>query len=285
VIRTEAKIREEEWLPAWLRAAALGLDRNEHRVDLGNGVGVVRLQHPAFLARVVLIKKSEANGVLPVGAPAAPGLKDASLLDAGLLIEIVSIEDERFVLGVENSAEGLLCIPALADIVDFGDIEVAGANQIPDIAIAVKQFPAVGDLFVFFLDRFIEIVDLPFEYERLLGVLGGLFADQAESCFKTQGIGLRFGQFPIQAGAFLDAAVKVGAPVCQFPCARRSNMQPEPLPHGFVLAYRIPNTTNRYPFHASLRSREWTSGNWLQLPCARSVTRRLSSILPGCSAS
>jgi hypothetical protein len=146
-------------------------DRGEDRVDLGNGLCVVRLQHPAFLVRVILIKEAQAYGVLPVGAAAAPGLKDPGLLDAGLLIQIVSIEDERFVLGVEHAPEGLLRIPALADVVDFGYVEVAGANQIPDVAVPVEQFPAFCDLLVLVLDRFIEIVDLTFQRERLLGVL------------------------------------------------------------------------------------------------------------------
>ena len=58
VIRVEAKIREEERLPAWLRATALGLDRDEDRDDLRNGLSVVRLQDPTFLARVILILRT-----------------------------------------------------------------------------------------------------------------------------------------------------------------------------------------------------------------------------------
>ena len=81
--------------------------------------------------------------MLPVGAAAAPGLKSGRLLDAWLLIEIVSIEYERFVLGVEHAPKGLLGIATLADIVDFGNIEVSGADQIPDVAVAVEQFPAL----------------------------------------------------------------------------------------------------------------------------------------------
>jgi len=72
VIRVEAKIREEERLPAWLRAAAFGLDRDEDRVDLGNGLGFVELQHPAFLVRVILIGETQADGVQPVGATTTP---------------------------------------------------------------------------------------------------------------------------------------------------------------------------------------------------------------------
>jgi len=76
VIRIEAQVGKQQRFPAWLRAAAVGLDRDEDCVDLRNGLGVVRLQHPAFLVRVIFIKETQADGVLPVGAAAAPGFKD-----------------------------------------------------------------------------------------------------------------------------------------------------------------------------------------------------------------
>jgi hypothetical protein len=118
-----------------------------------------------------------------------------------LLVQIVPIKNQRFVLGIERPPKRLLGVTRLADIADFGDIEVAGADQISNVPVTVGQFPALCDLFVFFLDRFIEIVDLPLKCERLLSVLGSLFADQAESCLEARRIGLRFGQFLIQVGA------------------------------------------------------------------------------------
>ena len=207
VIRIQAQVREQERLPAWLRAAALGLDRDEDCVDLGNGLGVVRLQHPAFLVRVILIEETQADGVLPVGAAAAPGLKDTGLFDTWLLIEIVPIEDERFILGVEDAPKRRLCLARFGDIVDFGNIEVAGADQVPDVAVTIKQLTLLGDLLVFLLNRLIQFVDLSFEFERLLGVLGCLFADQAEPRLQAQRIGPCFGQLPIQVGTVLNTVI------------------------------------------------------------------------------
>jgi len=37
-----------------------------------------------------------------------------------LLIEIVSVEDERFVLAIEDAAKGLLCTARLGNIIDLG---------------------------------------------------------------------------------------------------------------------------------------------------------------------
>jgi len=152
------------------------------------------------------LEEAQANGVLPVSAAASPGLKDSGLLDAGLLIEVVSIEDERFVLGIEHAAEGLLGVARLAYVIDIGDVEIASANQIPDVAVAVEQFPTIGDLFVLVLNCFVEIIDLAIQGERLLGVFRGLFADEAESPFEAQCIGLHFGQFSIQVGTHTSTA-------------------------------------------------------------------------------
>ena len=112
VIRIKFKVGKQQWLSGGFRAAALGLDRDEDRVDLGNGLGVVELRHPAFLVGVILIKETQADGVLPVGTAATPGLKGTGLLDAWLLIQVVSIEDKRLVLSVEHAPKGL---PGVAD--------------------------------------------------------------------------------------------------------------------------------------------------------------------------
>ena len=50
------KVGEKQRFATRLRAASLGLDRHEDRVDLRNGLGVVELQDPAFLVRVIFIK-------------------------------------------------------------------------------------------------------------------------------------------------------------------------------------------------------------------------------------
>jgi hypothetical protein len=109
-----------------------------------------------------------------------------------LPIQIVPVEDERLVFGVEDAPEWFLRIPALADIVDLGNVEVTYPHQVPDVAVQVQQFPASGDLFVLFLDCLIDIVDLSFQRERSRGILGGLFANQAE-CFETRHIGAGLG--------------------------------------------------------------------------------------------
>jgi hypothetical protein len=165
VIRVEVKICEQQRLAAWLRATTLRLDRDKDSVNLGDRLCVVELQNPALLVRVIFVEEAQTDGVLPIGAAAAPGLESASLLDAGLLVEVVSVENERFVFGIEDPPEGLLCIARLRDIVDFGNVQVAGANQIPDVAVAIEQLPLPADRLVFVFYLCFQIVDLRFECE------------------------------------------------------------------------------------------------------------------------
>src|SRR5260370_5798828 len=128
MVRVEAEIREQQRFATWLRTSTAGLHCDENRVDVRKSYRVVELQHPALLARVILIKDAQANIVLMVGSTAAPCLKGTGILYSGLLIEIISIKDERFVLRIEHSSESLLCIACFGHIVDLGDIEVASTD-------------------------------------------------------------------------------------------------------------------------------------------------------------
>jgi len=58
VIGIEAKVGEQKWFPAWLRAAALRLDRDKDGIDLGNVFCVVELQGPTLLVGVILIEET-----------------------------------------------------------------------------------------------------------------------------------------------------------------------------------------------------------------------------------
>jgi len=62
---------------------------------------------------------------------------------------------------VEHTPEGPLCVTTLADIVDFGCVQIASTNQIIDAPLPVDQFPTLGDLLVFFLDRLLRLLTCP----------------------------------------------------------------------------------------------------------------------------
>src|SRR5258708_2582536 len=116
MVRVEAEICEQQRLPTWLRTSTTGFHCDENRIDLRKGCSIVELQHPALLAGVILIQKTQTHVMLVVGSTTAPCLKGGGILYAGLLVEIISIEDERFVLRIKHSPEGLLCIPCFGHI-------------------------------------------------------------------------------------------------------------------------------------------------------------------------
>ena len=75
-------------------AAAVRLDRYENGVDLFERLGIIKLEHPAFLRRVVLKKDAEVQGLFFVRPASAPGLERAGVSDPRLLIQIIRIKDQ-----------------------------------------------------------------------------------------------------------------------------------------------------------------------------------------------
>ena len=118
---------------------AAGLQSRKDGIDLVQHLGVVELQDPALLAQGILIEDPQVEGLLCVGAASAPGL-EGSVLGPGLLVEVVSIENQRLSLGIEDPAIGFLGCSIRTDIVDLRYIKVPGSHQIPDVAVVAEEF-------------------------------------------------------------------------------------------------------------------------------------------------
>ncbi len=68
-------------------ALAVGFNGHEHSIHLLQRLGVVELEHPAFLAHSVLIKDTEIDRLSVVGATPAPGLEGGAFRSR-LLVEL-----------------------------------------------------------------------------------------------------------------------------------------------------------------------------------------------------
>lgn len=121
VIRFKPQIGEQQRLSSWLRASTLWLYCHKHRVEPGKRPRAVAFQYPAFLACVVLIEEPETDVVLARSA-ASPCLEYAGVFEAGLLVKIVAVEDQRFVLRVEDTSERLFRGSGLRYVVYLGYI-------------------------------------------------------------------------------------------------------------------------------------------------------------------
>src|SRR5437588_6773915 len=68
-----------------------------------------------------------------------PGLERACVSRPGLPVEVVGIENQRFPLGIENPAIRSLSLTVLCDVVDFGNVKIAGTHQVTNIPVVGKQ--------------------------------------------------------------------------------------------------------------------------------------------------
>ena len=92
MVGLNAKVGEEQGLAAGMCATTIRLDGHKHGVNLRQRLGVIGLQDPTLLVRVVLIEDAEIHGMIPIRPSAPRGLECACAFDARLLIEIVCIE-------------------------------------------------------------------------------------------------------------------------------------------------------------------------------------------------
>src|SRR5262245_38344085 len=86
MVRAYAQISEEQLLAARMLASTIRLDRYENSVDILQRLRIIRFQHPAFLADIVLIKDSEASSLQFVRPSPAPCLKRTRVLKTRLRV-------------------------------------------------------------------------------------------------------------------------------------------------------------------------------------------------------
>ena len=85
-------------------ASPVWLDRYEYRIDRCEGFGIVKLEDPPFLARVVFVEDSQTERLLLIRATPPPRLERTGIFQTCFLVEVIGIENERLPFGVENAA-------------------------------------------------------------------------------------------------------------------------------------------------------------------------------------
>src|SRR4029077_2574580 len=103
--------------------------------DLFQLLWVIEFHYPPLLCRVVFIEDAETGGLLFVQALAATSLKCAGAFQPGLLVKIISVENERLTFGVEDPAIWFLRLSIPRDVIDLGNIKVPGAHQFADVPV------------------------------------------------------------------------------------------------------------------------------------------------------
>src|SRR5260370_39795838 len=115
MVRLVPKVSVKEFLALWLSAVLTRrLQRDKHRIDLAQNLGIVVFEHPPFLGLVVGVEDSETSGRLsrPFFLTPHPVVV-AGILDA-VIVQVVGVDDQRLAFREEDSAEArsrlTLCI-------------------------------------------------------------------------------------------------------------------------------------------------------------------------------
>ncbi len=94
VIRVNLQISKQQRLAARFVASTVGLYGHKHGVDLFERLGIVELQNPSLFRCVVFKKNPKIQSLLHVRATPAPRLERSCIPYAGLLVQIVGVEDQ-----------------------------------------------------------------------------------------------------------------------------------------------------------------------------------------------
>src|SRR5579864_6683295 len=141
VIGFAAQQGVEEGFTGWLLTAAMGLDSHEYGIDFLQLLRIVEAQHPPPIGFAVHVEDPEIRGVILFfrsRVSLSPNLERAGGLDPRLAIEVEGIKNQRFVLGIENTAERFARAAAAVHIEDIGDIELARSHELTDVAVGGK---------------------------------------------------------------------------------------------------------------------------------------------------
>ena len=152
MIGTDAEVGEQQLFTARMLAATVRLHGYEYRVDVCKRLCFTGLEHPTLLPEIVFVEHAEVERLLLVRSAAPPSLKGAGVLNSGLRIQIIGVEDQPLALGVKNPAIGFGRLPITGDVVYFGNIDVvyfgnikvAGAHQFSDVAIMLEKVLILG---------------------------------------------------------------------------------------------------------------------------------------------
>src|SRR6266436_9492883 len=116
-------------LAAWSRAAAIGLDRDEHRVDVRQNIGSVHCKNPPACRVVINGEVAQALRLAEIRLAIAPGLENTALVILPVL-QIKGVEHKKSFLNVVHASVSALRFPVTRYVVHIDDVQVARAKEI-----------------------------------------------------------------------------------------------------------------------------------------------------------
>ena len=81
-----------------MMASTVRFDRYEYRIDRRKSFGIIKLEDPPFLARIVFIKDPDAECLLVICAAPPPRPERAAAFQSCFLVQVTGVENGRLSL-------------------------------------------------------------------------------------------------------------------------------------------------------------------------------------------
>ena len=114
------------------------------RVDLRQDVRIVKRQHPASVAHIVVVEDSQALNRFLSPQAFAPYVERDLCIYFPRVGKIVCIKDEGLSFCVENAAKCALGLAVAISVVDIDNVEIARDYQFSDVACFRREPPVAG---------------------------------------------------------------------------------------------------------------------------------------------
>src|SRR5579864_7453507 len=137
-----AQQRVQERLSSWLVAATMGFDRNKNSINFGELFRIIQTKNPTAVRFAVQVQNPEIRWMIllvGLGISLSPNLESTGRLDTRLMVEIKGIKDQRFALGIEDTAKGLAGTATTVHIKDVRDVKLARAHQLANVTVGRKK--------------------------------------------------------------------------------------------------------------------------------------------------
>src|SRR5271163_1743983 len=94
---------------------------------------IVKRQHPASVAGIVIVKNSKAFDRLLSAEATAPYVEGNFCIHLPWITKVVRIEDQGLPFRVENPAKGALALAIAVPVVHVDDVEIARDHKVSNV--------------------------------------------------------------------------------------------------------------------------------------------------------
>src|SRR5712671_1925931 len=106
-----------------------GFNAYEDRIELRQNVRIVKREHPASVAHIVVLEDSQASNRLLSSEVFTPYVERDLCIYFSWVSKIIRIKDEGLPFGVENAAKRALGLAIAISVVDIDNVEIARDYQ------------------------------------------------------------------------------------------------------------------------------------------------------------